>query len=152
MSTTAKLVKKYGNPTIDPLSFERKHMISFDIPNDINAAIPALPNRIYCNKDLAKPLEKVLRALIEQGLHKEIKTWDGCFNIRKQRGSSVISTHAFGMAIDMNAAHNPFRHTREQCIAKGLIPFTKEFVAVWEKNGWTSLPSDLMHFQYTSQL
>lgn len=46
--------------------------------------------------------------LQQLNLHTEIKTFDGCFNIRLVRGSkSVYSIHSWGCAIDLNAADNP---------------------------------------------
>ena len=40
-------------------------------------------------------------------MYNELKTWDGCFNIRKQRGSLLsMSLHSWGVAIDVNAAWN----------------------------------------------
>lgn len=87
---------------------ERKHLELWDIPDDINRAIPELPNRLYCNKDLKGPLEKAFRNLIDRDLACHIMTWDGCFNIRKKRGASSMSLHSWAIAIDINAAWNAF--------------------------------------------
>lgn len=71
---------------------------------------------------------------MEADVLKEIKTWDGCFNVRYQRGSrTVLSMHSFGIAIDINATHNPLGLTREQCIKKGLIPFSEKFITISER-------------------
>jgi hypothetical protein len=144
MKTQKQLIEKFGDPYKDHLTFERKWMELWDIPKEINDAIPALPNKVYINYLLIAPLETTLRELIAIGLHKEIKTWDGCFNIRKKRGSSSISTHAWGIAIDMNAAWNPFR---------GKVTWSQEFLDVWRKNkwicgaDWSANSKDGMHFQ-----
>jgi len=144
MKTQVQLLNYFGNPVMDRVSFERKWMVLWDIPDDINKEIPSLPNKIYINKILITPFEKVLRELISTGLYKEIKTWDGCFNIREKRGSKTISTHSWGIAVDMNAAWNKF---------KGSVSWSNEFLEVWRKNGWicgadwSQKYKDGMHFQ-----
>lgn len=142
--TTQERIKKYGNPFTEGVSWEYKSMVLWDIPDDINKAIPALPNKVYCHKIMPIPLEKTFRKLIELGLHKEIKTWDGCFNIRKQRGSTALSVHGWGQAIDLNAAWNRL----------GTIgDFSPAFIKVWRDNGWTcgadfkAPRQDYMHFE-----
>lgn len=150
-----RLIEKYGDPFGDLKIFEARNMVLYDIPLDINTHIPALPNKIYCNKDLVTPFYIVMNQLIDSTLYKEIKTWDGCFNVRYVRGSkTAISIHSFALAIDLNASHNPLGLTKEQCIKKGLKPFTKEFDQVFRDNKWTcgidfKNRPDGQHFQYT---
>lgn len=144
--TTKELIAKYGDPTKDNLTFERKFMMLWDIPQDINSAIPPLPNKLYCHKEIVVPLEKTFKKLIETGLHTEIKTWDGCFNIRKQRGSSAISVHSWGLAVDINAAWNGLGKP---------VQFSKDFISIWRNLGWVcgadwAMPrTDGMHFEWT---
>ena len=136
---------KFGDPYQDRLGFERKWMTLWIVPQDIRAAISCMPEKIYLNRSMLAPLEKALRKLIELGLSKEILTYDGCFNIRVKRGSSGISAHAWGIAIDMNAVLNPFR---------GKVAWSAAFLAVWRDFGWICgadwSPSsrDGMHFQW----
>lgn len=103
MITSKQAFSFFGTPDV---KMERKHMVLWDVPEDINLAIPALPNKIYCNKLLVKHLEAAFRCIIKNGLAKEIKTWDGCFNIRKIKGSSSWSLHSWGLGIDINASWN----------------------------------------------
>jgi len=144
MKTQAELIKKFGDPYKNRLKFERAWMELWDVPQWINDAIQVIPNKIYVNKLLVKKLEATFAELIELGLHTEIKTYDGVFNIRPKRGSAGISTHAWGIAIDLNAAWNPFR---------GKVTWSKEFLAVWRKHGWilgadwSAASKDGMHFQ-----
>lgn len=144
MKTQKQLIDIFGNPYEDRITFERKWMERWQVPDELRKAIPVLPKFIYINWILIAPLESTLRELIALDLHHEIKTWDGCFNIREKRGSAGISTHAWGIAIDMNAATNPFR---------GKVTWSKSFLAVWRQNGWilgadwSSASKDGMHFQ-----
>lgn len=148
-----KLIERFGNPFNDQLGFEIKHMVKWDIPHDINLAIPALPNKMYTNKVMVVPLEKVFRRIIERGLQSEIKTYDGCFNVRKQRMSSAISWHAYGLAIDLNAAWNPLKIVGKldrDALRKTYCKWSEEFLSCWVEfdcgANWTTR-IDAMHFQ-----
>ena len=151
MVESIKLIKKYGNPTMETLAWERRNMKVWNVPPLIHLAIPQIPSRIYMHRVFIPVAEQWLKALIEAGVSNEIKTFDGCFNIRTKRGAKSLSIHAFGMAIDLNAAHNPLGLSRQQCLLRGLIPFTEKFINVSRKYvdcgaDWQTRP-DLMHFQ-----
>lgn len=134
MVTSKECLTKYGNPT------KEHNMIVWIVPNDLR--LDHVPRKIYCNKDLIIPLSQAFKNLIETGYDKELKTWDGCFNIRKKRGRRSLSLHSFGIAIDVNAAWNGF----------GKIPtLSPEFVkcfldAGFDWGGYWKRP-DGMHFQ-----
>lgn len=98
MVTSAECFDKYGDPV------KEKGMIMWDVPAHLEVGV--IPKRIYCNKDLVKPLTLAFDNLIYTGAVKELKTWDGCFNIRKKRGLSTMSLHSWGLAVDVNAAWN----------------------------------------------
>lgn len=149
MVTSSDCFKKYGIPYDDVSTtvnentkFEGSWMMLWDVPQDINLAIPAIPNRIYCNKDLAPMLERAFRNVIDRGLTDEIKTWDGCFNIRNKRGLSTLSIHSWALAIDINAAWNGLG--KEPTMSKELVKcFTDagfEWGGLWKRK-------DGMHFQ-----
>jgi len=151
MVTSSELIKRFGDPTRETLMWERHNMVSWSIPKTILNNISCLPNKLYINKRFIASVENWFNDLIQNDVYLEIKTFDGCFNIRKKRASRSLSIHSFGMAIDLNAAHNPFNHTRDQCIYKGLKPFTSKFIEVSRKHvdcgaDWKN-PPDLMHFQ-----
>lgn len=152
-----RLFARYGNPMENHSEFEKEWMVYYNVPMWIDTHIPALPNRLYLNKDVVQPLETVFNRLISLQAYNEIKTFDGLFNIRYIRGSKTkLSIHSWGLAIDLNAAHNPLGLTREQCIAKGLNPFTKLFDEIWKDAGWNCgayfTRADGMHFEYTAHL
>mgnify|MGYP006266297105 CR=1 FL=1 len=138
MVTSAQCINKYGQPTDS-----NDCMTLWDVPSELEIGV--IPKRIYCNKDMVGPLSKALQALISTGYVKELKTWDGCFNIRKKRGSSSWSLHSWGIAVDVNAYSNCF----------GCTPTLSEgFVKCFTDNGfdWGGVWSkpDGMHFQLKS--
>ena len=139
MVTSNDCIKKYGTPDIH---MERKHLELWDIPAEINKAIPELPNRLYCNKALKAPFLLAFQNLIKQDLACQIMTWDGCFNIRKKKGGSTYSLHSWAIAIDINAAWNGFGAT-PQMPAEVVKCFTDagfDWGGTWSKK-------DGMHFQ-----
>lgn len=144
MKTSAQLLDRYGNPDV---TFEGKWMTLVNIPADILKAIPVLPKKVYMNKDITAPFLKVMKALIAAGLAGDIKTWDGCFQIRKQRGASnAVSRHSWGIAFDINAAWNPLN---------GVVAFSQDFLNVFRQNGWIcgadfTTRTDGMHFEWTA--
>ena len=132
--------KKYGDPVIN----EAKFMVMWDVPADIEIGV--IPNKLYCNKDMIAPLTKAFTALVKTGKYQELKTWDGCFNIRLQRGSKTkMSLHSWGLACDINASDN----------AQGKIPkLSPELVKCFTDNGFTwggnFKKKDGMHFELTN--
>ncbi len=145
MKTQAQLIAKFGDPYKDRLGFERKWMVLWVVPKDIRTEIPCMPPKIYLNKVIRDVLENTFRDIIEQGLQAEIVSFDGVFNIRSKRGSSGISLHSWGIAIDINARLNPFR---------GEVTWSDAFLQVWRDAGWicgadwSTASKDGMHFQW----
>jgi hypothetical protein len=53
-------------------------------------------------------LASAFEDLQRSGLHKEIATFDGCYELRTiTGGDKVLSTHCWGASIDLNALDNP---------------------------------------------
>ena len=134
MITSKQCYAKYGSPEME------KYMVLWDIPTKLELGV--IPKKLYCNRDLILPLQKALTNVIEHDLITQIKTWDGCFNIRRKRGASSSSLHSWGIAIDINAAWNGFGKT--PTMSKELVACFTEAGFDW--GGYWSKP-DGMHFQ-----
>jgi hypothetical protein len=134
MVTSAQALKKYGDPT------KENNMTLWDVP--ANLEIGLIPKRIYCNKDLVGPLTNAFTNLIQRGFVNELKTWDGCFNIRKKRGLTSMSLHSWGIAIDVNAAWNGLG--KEPTLSAGFVKCFTDAGFDW---GGTWKRKDGMHFQ-----
>lgn len=132
-------IHKYGEPTV---MMEHQHLTLWDIPEWINSSIPELPNRVYCNRDLIKPLQQAFQNIIDRDLCKLVKTWDGCFNIRLKRGGSNWSLHSWAIAIDINAAWNGLG--KEPQMPQSLVNCFTDAGFDW---GGTWRRPDGMHFQ-----
>lgn len=134
MVTPQDCFAKYGSPT------KENNMIVWDVPTPLEIGV--IPKRIYCNKDLVKPLTNAFTNLITRRCVDELKTWDGCFNIRSQRGSTATSLHSWGIAIDVNAAWNALNSKPTLSAA-----FVKCFTDAGFDWGGNWRRQDGMHFQ-----
>jgi hypothetical protein len=94
---------------------------------------------------MVAPLSQAFTNLIDRNFVKELKTFDGCFNVRKKRGLTTMSLHSWGIAIDVNAAWNGL-HKTPQLSAVFVKCFT-DAVFDW---GVTWTRKDGMHFQLKS--
>lgn len=155
---------KYGIPfdngiTLEneSLIFEGKNMVLWDVPTELEIGV--IPKKIYCHKDMIVPLTRAFKNLIERGFVKELKTWDGCFNVRPMRGyerkyaaavkagnillaMEYLSMHSWGLAIDLNAAWN--RLGMKPTLSEGFVKCFEDAGFVWGGR-WKRL--DGMHFE-----
>ena len=134
MVKSSDCLKKYGDPTTE------KFMTVWDIPSYLEHG--HIPKKLYCNRDMIGPLSIAFRNVIDRGLVEQIKTWDGCFNIRTKRGASSTSLHSWGIAIDINAAWNGFGKT--PTMSTELVKCFTDAGFDW---GGTWSKPDGMHFQ-----
>lgn len=110
--------------------------------------------RFSCHEDIADALTRVYAKALSDlgpdliqtlGLH----LWGGCYNYRKKRGGSTLSTHAYGLAVD----HDPERNQLRWKVPRARLsrPDAVEWWRIVESEGFTSLGRardfDWMHFQ-----
>lgn len=135
MITSQQCEQRFGPPTPD---FERKWMTLW-VPQP---QLTAFPRRVYCHRLLIPLLNQAAEYLIERGLQTQVRTWDGCFNVRTKKGGTTLSLHSWGLAVDINAAWNGFG--RVPTISPELVACFTD--AGWEWGGRWKKP-DGMHFQ-----
>ena len=136
MVTSRDCYAKWG----DPASNEGKFMVVWDVPADREHG--AIPKKIYCNRAMVAPLDQAFKNINDRGLAAQVKTYDGCFNIRKKRGATSSSLHSWGIAIDINAAWNQFGKppTMSAELVKCFTDAGFDWGGKWSK-------PDGMHFQ-----
>lgn len=123
---------KYGKIVDGVWINEKDHMKVVLVPNSVsslwaNTASNSPTTKIYMNKDLEVPFFKALLLLGFNGLLNELKSFDGCFKIRNVRGRSTLSSHSYGISIDINAKEN----------ALGDKPkLSDSFVKCWKDAGF----------------
>lgn len=139
MVTSKQCLAKYGDP------YKELAMTVWDVPTELEIGV--IPKKLYCNKEMVGPLTLAFKNLIDRGFVSELKTWDGCFNLRNKKGASTMSLHSWGIAVDLNAAWNRFRD-HHPVLSPGFVKcFTDvgfEWGGTWPNN------TDGMHFQLAS--
>lgn len=128
-------------------SWEKGHIIQIVPPYPMYAGgrqVRKIPVHRKCAESLKAVLTNVAAAypdLEEAG----VTEFDGLYTFRVMRGGHRLSMHAYGCAIDINAAQNPFRSRRH--LFQKNSPIVECFEAEgWEWGGrWRS--PDAMHFQ-----
>jgi hypothetical protein len=100
---------------------------------------------VACHPLMAPVLQSVFHEIHRRDLWHLLEDYGGCFNFRNARGLSKLSTHCWGIAIDINVRTNGL----------GMKPWLDErIVAIFKDHGfiwggdWTR--KDGMHFQYCS--
>lgn len=100
---------------------------------------------VTCHRAMFEPLRRALGRLERRGLARVVSAADyaGCYAPRRIPGSGSLSLHAWGLAIDLNAAANPqFGSSRQD----------PRLVRAMEREGftwggrWPTAP-DPMHFE-----
>jgi len=108
--------------------------------------------KLYVNKKIWPILKAAIETCLALNDGYLIKTL-GCFSPRAQRGanSSILSTHSWGIAVDLNADDNPLTFPPADMVK--TIPDT--WIATFESCGFTwggrfKNRHDPMHFQLCS--
>lgn len=144
-----------GN-TVNPLEFEKENIISVYIPQ-LKGTPLLWDNRTPFNgvvrfhKNAAKALIDVFNEIEAKGLTHDILSFGGAYVREKVSGpSNVLSAHALGIAIDINAQYNKYGQPPQPAGTKGsvynLVPIFKKHGFRW--GGDNATRPDGMHFEY----
>ncbi len=115
----------------------------------ITTEVVPILGAVTCNKVVFPQLKQALQEIHDQGLDDKIhpEQFAGCYYPRFIAGTSTLSNHAFGLALDINAVEN-------QRGTVGLID--RGVVAIFQKWGFTWggdwRYTDPMHFELNSIL
>lgn len=142
----AEIVQTFGNPMLS--GFAESCLDFVSVPKELNHAFKFVDPKskrhgFYCHKLLVIQFGNVYRKIVAAGLEKELKSFDGCFNIRNIRGKENMSTHSWGIAVDHNAATNPLG--AEPKMHEGIVKCFEGEGFSWGGN-WKR--PDGMHFQF----
>ena len=108
-----------------------------------------------CHRDVADQLTSIFAEAARRYGEKEFRRlrldrFGGCFNHRQMRGGSRLSTHSWGVAVDLDPERNQLKWGRDR--AAFAAPAYEPFWAIVEDHGAVSLGRvrnfDWMHFQF----
>ena len=152
--TTKQLIKRFGVPNETGAGY----LVHIALPYPMRLAwdTKTTVNRMSCHKDVKDDFVHIFNDLFYTYGEAELKRlgidlYGGCFNYRKMRGGSSLSTHSWGVAIDLDPARNLLRENHTT--ARFARPEYKPMIDIFEFNGFESLGKkkdyDWMHFQKT---
>lgn len=150
----AEIVATFGDPkkylrddgTISVLWEARMASVVFPVPLPLGWDLSVRARGARVHSFIAAETQHVFELLAKEGLWQHLKTYDGGYAWRQQRGStSKLSMHAFGAALDFNEA------TNKQGTPGDMHPGV---VQIFEACGWTwggrfqGSRIDPMHYQF----
>lgn len=138
----------YGKSDGSP-AWEAAHLATFPAPYPLYIE-GTLVRNIRCHKLVLPSLQRILTKIRELYPTQEkmrasgMDQYDGCYSYRPVRGSTRLSMHAYGAAVDFDSEHNPLGAT------SGRMP--AEVVAIFKAEGWRwggdyTGRRDLQHFE-----
>lgn len=150
--TTNQIKCKYGTPNETGAGY----LVTIQLPYPMKLAwdTETIVTRMSCHYKVAQNFLGVFNDLLECYGYDEIvrlgiDLFGGCFNYRRMRGGSSWSTHAWGIAIDLDPARNTLRETSRT--ARFARQEYINMIDIFYKHGFESLGReknyDWMHFQ-----
>jgi len=122
-----------GPVTLDP-DWVAENIVTLDLP---------VLGSTTCHRALVPALRSALEDLVAANLAHLVASFEGCYNPRTIAGSTQLSRHAWGAAVDINFSVNPTGTTTVQ---------DPRLVAIFERWGFGSgdfwLVPDSGHFEY----
>jgi hypothetical protein len=148
MEKEAKLMDFYGpvGKNQAKITLPYTHYIAWDLRSKVTS--------MTCHKKVAASVQRVLKKTLDHygkdGIHDlRLDIWGGCLNVRRKRGGSGWSTHAWGIAIDYDPDNNQLKWGRDRATLSR--PAYQAWWSFWEAEGWCSLGRarnfDWMHVQ-----
>jgi D-alanyl-D-alanine carboxypeptidase len=143
----AELKVRFGEPAVglpygddwirlDP-AFVRRNIVTRPVP---------ILGSVTCHRAMIRPLRAALGSLARRGLAGLVDPGDyaGCYAPRRIQPRGQLSLHAWGVAIDLNAAANPFMGRSRQ--DPRLVRTMERHGFTWGGD-WPTRP-DPMHFEF----
>ena len=117
--------------------------------------LPGIAHTVYMNRAIVEPTREALTKAIARRPDYAIRTF-GCVAPRAKRVNGDLSTHSWGLAVDMNDVANPLAAAAGPVVAAGAPGRGRPdaWVQIFEAIGFTwggrFRRPDPMHFQWCS--
>lgn len=137
------------------------HQVTLELPFPLRIAWQPdkTVSRFSCHAKVRDALSRIFTATRDHYGYERLKQlrldmFGGCLNVRRMRGGSAWSMHAWGIAVDIDPDRNQLKFTRAQASLDD--PAYAPFWTIVEGEGALSLGRargyDWMHFQFTRDL
>lgn len=100
-----------------------------------------------CHRRMVDTFEDVFAEIQRSELQSRLRSFGGCFSFRPQRTGHKLSTHCWGIAIDLNPETNGLGTAGD--MDRGVVAVFREAGFTWG-GGWLGRGRDPMHFQFCS--
>ena len=102
-------------------------------------------SQMTCHQKLAEIFISVFTEILNRGLQPQVASFGGCFAFRPQRTGAKLSTHCWGVAIDLNPETN--HQGTQGDMDPRIIEIFRDAGFSWGGD-WTEKRRDPMHFQF----
>lgn len=120
-------------------------LLPFSIPLAWNPAIQV--SRLRCHRLLVPVVDSIFQTIVQDGLRETVTSFGGCFEYRSQRTGHKLSTHAWGIALDLNPKDN--QQGTDGNMDPRLVALFKSAGFEWGGD-WAGRVKDPMHYQFCS--
>ena len=103
--------------------------------------------RVRCHERMVPIFTSIFVAIKDANLQDRLSSFGGCFQYRMQRTGTKLSTHAWGIAIDLNAESN--QQGTDGNMDAGIVQVFKDSGFEWGGD-WSGRVKDPMHFQFAT--
>lgn len=137
-----------GEGGLDP-RWEAEALARVDLPFGLALAWDhsKTVSRFRCHRRLTGIFARVFEQIVSAGLQARVRSFGGCFMYRPQRTGGRLSTHSWGIAIDLNPETNGLGSVGD--MDAEVVEIFREAGFTWGGK-WTGRGRDPMHFQYCS--
>ena len=132
--------------TLDPRwQIDSLDYIALPVPLTLSYDHSKTITHFRCHKLLVEILETVFVEIKSKGLEPDLFSFGGCFSFRPQRTGNKLSTHSWGIAIDLNSESNGQGTAGD--MNPGIISVFQDAGFEWGGE-WSGRSKDPMHFQF----
>ena len=130
-------------------AWEKEQLAEAEIPFalELSFAPAVLVTKIRCHRLLVSTITDVFTKIADQGVANKVSTFGGCYAFRPERDGTKLSTHSWGIALDLNPESN-----RQGTVGMMDSDVVKIFTdAGFEWGGdWPMPRTDPMHMQFAT--
>jgi hypothetical protein len=143
-------IRNYVRPggSLDP-RWQADYLASVQLPFSLPLSwdLSKSVSRMTCHRRMVEIFASVFGLVQAGGLQSKTSSFGGCFAFRQQRTGAKLSTHSWGIAIDLNPGTNAQGSSGD--MDAGLIEIFHSVGFEWGGN-WSGKTRDPMHFQFCS--
>jgi len=150
IASTLGDIRKYilHDGTLDPRwQIEFLALVALPFPLTLSFDQSRTITHFTCHNLLVGVFADVFGKIVSDGLQDKVESFGGCFAFRPQRTGSKLSTHCWGIAVDLNPETNLQGTIGD--MDGGVVGIFRSAGFEWGGD-WAGPRRDAMHFQFCS--